>query len=87
MVDRSREQADHNIMIARDGAVYLSLDFMKQYTDLTYSIAEEPCRLIIEKAGYEKTTAALKRDTELRRHGKESDPEGWQRGGCGQCAG
>ena len=74
MVDRSREQADHNIMIARDGAVYLSLDFMKQYTDLTYSIAEEPCRLIIEKAGYEKTTAALKRDTELRRHGGVKSP-------------
>lgn len=74
MVDRSREQADHNIMIARDGAVYLSLDFMKQYTNLTYSIAEEPCRLIIEKAGYEKTTAALKRDTELRRHGGVKSP-------------
>lgn len=74
MVDRSREQADHNIMIARDGAVYLSLDFMKQYTDLTYSVAEEPCRLIIEKAGYEKTTAALKRDTELRRHGGVKSP-------------
>ena len=62
---------------------------MKQYTDLTYSIAEEPCRLIIEKAGYEKTTAALKRDTELRRHGGVKSPilKDGKEGGCGQCAG
>lgn len=69
MVDRTKEQMDHTIMVASGGSVFISLDFIKMYTDLSYTMQTEPNRIVIETAGYEKTTAILKKDSALRRYG------------------
>lgn len=69
MVDRAKEQMDHNIMVAQGGTVFVSLDFVKMYTDLSYVTVAEPNRILVETAGYEKTTAVLKKDSALRRYG------------------
>ena len=73
-VGRNRQQMDHSIMISKSGAAFVSLDFIRMYTDLTYSVSEEPSRIMIETAGYEKTTATLKKDTAMRRFGGVKSP-------------
>ena len=69
MVDRTREQMDHNIMMAQGGRTFVALDFIQKYTDLSYVTVADPNRIVIETAGYEKTTAALRKDAQLRRYG------------------
>ena len=69
LVGKSRESFDHNVVISEDNTIYVAIDFIKLYTDITYSTQEAPNRVIIEEAGYEKQTAVLKKDTELRRFG------------------
>lgn len=68
-VGKSGEDLGKSVVIAREGEIFLSLDFVMQYTDVSYDYMEDPNRVVIETAGYEKKVSTLKKDTPLRRFG------------------
>ena len=58
------------IISEQNGAVYLSLDFVKLFTDVDYQLTEgTPNRVVIEEKGYDKTVATIKKDMALRQFG------------------
>ena len=68
-VNKDTASMDQPIIIYENDMAYLSVDFVKLYTDITYYTVENPNRIVVETAGWEKTVATVKRDTELRRFG------------------
>lgn len=68
-VGKSGEDLGKSVVITREGDIFLSLDFVMQYTDVSYYYVEDPNRVVIETAGYEKKVSTLKKDTPLRRFG------------------
>lgn len=57
------------ILSQHDDNIYINIDFIKLFTDFNYTAWNEPNRVIIEKAGFTKVTANLKKDTAIRRFG------------------
>lgn len=49
--------------------VYVNLQFVRKYTDITVSVASSPYRVVIEKAGYRHTVVQMRRSTKIRRFG------------------
>lgn len=68
-VDQDAESFDDKILIRENDEVYICLDWVKNYTDLTYQLEKSPYRVVIETAGWEKTTAALRSAGQLRQYG------------------
>ncbi len=68
-VGKTRESLGKDVVIAQNGNYFVALDFITMYTDLSYSVAEAPNRVMIETAGYTKKVATLKKDAALRRFG------------------
>lgn len=68
-VDQENKTFDSNILIQEKGQVYLNLDWVKKYTDLTVRLEKSPNRLIIEQAGREKKTAKLRSSGKIRLRG------------------
>ncbi len=53
-----------------NGSVWLLSDFVSLYTDAVFDLhTDEPARVVIETAGYQKTTAVLSKDEAARRFG------------------
>lgn len=58
------------IISEQNGAIYLSLDFVKLFTDVDYELTEgTPNRVVLQTKGYVKNVATLKKDTALRQFG------------------
>lgn len=68
-VGRTEESIDAPIIQQEGGGVYLAVQFVQKYSDLGYSLETDPGRIIIERAGWEKKTATLKKNTQIRRLG------------------
>lgn len=68
-VGKARESLGKDVVVSQNGAYFVSADFVKLYTDMSYELFENPNRVVIETAGYEKKVATLKRDVALRRFG------------------
>ena len=68
-VGRSEENAGVSIIEEENGAIYLALPFISEFSDITYTVETEPDRIVIERAGWEKTMASVKRNTQIRRLG------------------
>lgn len=68
-VGKQRESLDKDVVISQEGTYFVALDFVKQFTDLTYRHFENPNRVVIETAGYTVEKATLKKDVPLRRFG------------------
>lgn len=49
--------------------IYINMDFVSLFTDITYYGCTSPDRVVIETAGLEKTVATLRKDSPLRRFG------------------
>lgn len=66
-----RDSADlgRPVVISSDKLYFVAIDFVKQYTDLSYTLFSDPARLVIETPGYEKSVSTAKKDTEIRRFG------------------
>lgn len=66
-----REKNDLGEQIITTGfdKTFISLDFVKKFTDITTKTAKNPNRIVVEKAGYKKNAAKMTRDTEIRRFG------------------
>ena len=68
-IGRSEENVGVSIIEEEGGEIYLALPFIKEFSDITYTVESEPDRIVIEKAGWEKTVATVKRNTQIRRLG------------------
>lgn len=69
-VDRDTAEADAPVVCTDDaGNVLLLADWLRNYTDFTSYTEEDPARIVIETAGWKHTTAALRRNTAVRRFG------------------
>lgn len=67
---RNREDLGSQI-VTEDSSdnVYLSVDFIKKFTDVVTRTAVDPNRIVVEKAGFKKKTAEIRKDTQARRYG------------------
>jgi len=68
-VGRDSASVSSAVVYSEGSSVYLSLEFVSQYTDITYSLNTEPNRLVIWTAGTERTLSSAKKVTQLRRYG------------------
>lgn len=57
------------VLISENDTNYISLDFVKNFTDITYTLSKDPYRLTISSAGLKRQVSTVKRDTEIRRLG------------------
>ncbi len=68
-VNKEAADAGAPILISEYDSIYVFMDFVDDYTDITYYTVTDPDRLVIETAGWEHKTATVKRPTEARRFG------------------
>ena len=68
-VDDTPQTANGAVVLETYDTTYVLLDFAVLYSDFTYTTAENPGRLMLETAGFQKKTATVVRDTPLRRFG------------------
>lgn len=68
-VGKQRETLEKDVVISQGGTYFVALDFIKQFTDITYHHYKNPNRVVIETAGYTVEKATLKKDVPLRRFG------------------
>ena len=66
---RNSENLKHKILVSDGDAVYVSLEFIKKYSDIKTTAAKKPYRLVVYKAGFKRETAKLSKDTAIRRFG------------------
>lgn len=66
-----RDSADLEkpVVISANGLNFVALDFVKEFTDLSYTLYSDPDRIVIETAGYKKNVSTAKKATEIRRFG------------------
>lgn len=57
------------VLISENDTNYISLDFVKNFTDLTCSLSKEPYRIEISTAGFSRQISTVKRNTSIRRLG------------------
>lgn len=65
---------EHIIVKADAETAFVAVDFVKQYSNFTYEICEEPNRIVITNAWGNYTVASSKRDSELRYKGGIKSP-------------
>lgn len=68
-IDDATGLAPANVLLEDGNTVYILVDFVKQFTDITAAVKADPNRVILETAGYEKTDAVLRRNAAVRRFG------------------
>lgn len=66
LVSKTSNDFGRPIVKASSDSAYIDIDFIKQYTDLTYSYFEDPSRLVIANQYGDVTTASAKKNTEIR---------------------
>ena len=57
------------VLVSENDTNYLSLDFVKNFTDIIYTLSKDPYRIEISSAGFSRQVSTVKRDTEIRRLG------------------
>ncbi len=73
-VVEEQKSAD-NIILKTDGSsAYIALDFVKQYTDMDYTVSENPNRAMIVTATGDTDVATVKRNTQVRYQGGVKSP-------------
>ncbi len=65
-VNKSKEQADHDIVIMNGGKVYIAIDYVKQYSDMRYQYYEAPDRVVIQYSWGDYLFTRVKKETQLR---------------------
>lgn len=74
MVGKKNKKADHTIVKVDGESVYLSLDFVQNYTNLDFVLYEEPNRVLITANWGEITKADIKKNTQIRVKGGIKSP-------------
>ncbi len=62
------------IVKATSDSAWIDIDFVKQYSDFTYSYFDTPSRIVITNIWGEITTAAINKNTEIREKGEIKSP-------------
>jgi len=65
-VNKSKQQADYTIVKTEGDQVYISIDFVKQYSDLKYDFYKDPNRVVIEYKSGDFLYTTVKKPTQLR---------------------
>lgn len=73
-VTKSKTSFSHTIVKVDTETAYVAVDFVKQYTDFTYSTFESPNRIVMTNKWGEYQTVTVKKDTELRHKGGIKSP-------------
>lgn len=66
--------AEREVLRNAFGSIYMSLDFLCQYTDMKYESFNEPNRIVITFGSREVTTAEVRRDAAVRYQGGIKSP-------------
>ena len=56
----------YQIVLSQDGRIYLALEYLAQYTDLQYSVEQEPLHIIINNQWGSKTYADVTKEESIR---------------------
>ena len=70
----STNNHERNIVKINGDSAWIDIEFLKTYSDFTYTIYENPSRVVINNIWEEITTATVKKDTELRDKGGVKRP-------------
>lgn len=66
VVDKSNNSLGEPVVVAQGDAVFIALDYLQILSDFKYTLFDNPDRIVIETAGYEKQVATAKKDTAIR---------------------
>ena len=69
MIDKTATPIGHDIIRASEDKFYIAVDYLQLLSDFKYSIYQDPSRIVIETAGWEKQVSSLKKKVALRRFG------------------
>ncbi len=73
--DITETKSEDYIILKTEGkTAYIALPFIKEYTDMEYSVYEDPSRAVITSKWESVQSAELKRDTEVRYQGGVKSP-------------
>ena len=72
-ITESRSE-DYVILKIEDGTAYIALPFIQQYTNMDYTVYDDPSRVVITSEWGEIQTAEIKRDTQVRSLGGVKSP-------------
>lgn len=65
-VTKEKNTLNHVIVYADSKTAYISMDYVKKFTDLEYRFYEEPNRMVVTTEWSEYTTVPVKKDTQIR---------------------
>lgn len=65
---------DYVILKMEGSTSYISLDFVKEYTDIEFQTYEEPARIMIQSDWDESTVATVSKDSKMRQSGDIKSP-------------
>ena len=67
---RNETEMEAPILVEEEEAAFVLLDFVEEFTDVNdVTVSETPARICLETAGYEKTTAVVRKNTVMRQFG------------------
>ena len=73
-VTKETHSLEHIIVKADANTAYVAVDFVKQYSDFSYEVFDEPNRIVLTNAWGSYTVASAKRDSEIRCKGGIKSP-------------
>ena len=73
-IGKDNQTAEYTIVRNDSNTMYMALDFVEQYTNLTHTIYENPNRVVITSVWKTVDTATAKKDTQLRLKGGIKSP-------------
>lgn len=73
-VTKNAMSLDHVIVKADASTAYIAIDFVKQYSDFSYTVYDSPNRVVISNDWGDYSVAAVKTNTELRYQGGIKSP-------------
>lgn len=73
-ITKATQSMGHTIVKADAQGAYVSVEFVKQYSDFTYEIYDDPNRIVITNAWGDYNITTTKKDTELRYQGGIKSP-------------
>lgn len=73
-VDGEEQTVDYTISVADGEALYLALDYVKQYTNFSYELFTNPNRIQLRTEWGSRDTATIKKDTDVRIKGGIKSP-------------
>lgn len=74
-VDEQGQTKDYTIAVAEGDALYIALDYVKDYTNFSYELFTEPNRMQLRTQWGSRDSASIKKDTNLRLKGWGKKPD------------